>query len=226
MAQVRFMNEEVMKVEETGQDSTDTLISPSGDEGSTPSDQKSVHDERSGFTSQTLQDKITLLQLDFNAQIGELQEQYEEKVADLAKQRDEYLDQLRRRVAEFQNFKKRSERQRIERERQSNAKLLKQLLPILDDLQRAAQYVPVEIRGNDWVNGMLAIERKLWNVLEQSGLSVIEIEPGQPFDPNIHDALLSIDHDEFEPGQIIQELQRGYRHSEFVMRPARVSVAR
>jgi len=220
------MNEEVMKVEETSQDSTDTLISPSGDEGSTPSDQKSVHDEPSGELSETLQDQITLLQLDFNAQIGELQEQYEEKVSDLAKQRDEYLDQLRRRVAEFQNFKKRSERQRIERERQSNAKLLKQLLPILDDLQRAAQYVPVEIRGNDWVNGMLAIERKLWNVLEQSGLSVIEIEPGQPFDPNIHDALLSIDHDEFELGQIIQELQRGYRHSEFVMRPARVSVAR
>lgn len=220
------MNEEVMKVEKIDKNSTDTLISPSGDEGSTPSDQKSVDDEPSDEQSQALQDQITLLQLDFNAQIGELQEQYEEKVADLAKQRDEYLDQLRRRVAEFQNFKKRSERQRIERERQSNAKLLKQLLPILDDLQRAAQYVPVEISENDWVNGMLAIERKLWNVLEQSGLSAIEIEAGQSFDPNIHDALLSIDHDEFEPGQIIQELQRGYRHGEFVMRPARVSVAR
>ena len=216
------MNEEVMTVEQAKTDSSETLISPLGDEQPTPEGQGSGHDE----PIISKEEKFSQLDLDFNAELGQLQEEYEEKIAKLSKERDEYLDQLQRRVAEFQNFKKRSERLRVERERQANSKHMKNLLPILDDLQRAAQYVPAEIREKDWVNGMLAIERKLWNVLEQDGLSVIQIEQGEPFDPNIHDALLSMEHDKFEPGQIIEELQRGYRYHESILRPARVSVAR
>lgn len=216
------MNEEVMTVEQAKTDSSETLISPLGDEQPTPEGQGSGCDG----SKISKEEKCSQLDLDFNAELGQLQEEYEEKIAKLAKERDEYLDQLQRRVAEFQNFKKRSERLRVERERQANSKHMKNLLPILDDLQRAGQYVPAEIREKDWVNGMLAIERKLWNVLEQDGLSVIQIEQGEPFDPNIHDALLSMEHDKFEPGQIIEELQRGYRYHESILRPARVSVAR
>ncbi len=147
------------------------------------------------------------------------------RVAELEKQRDEYLDQWRRSAAEFQNFKKREERLRGERERGANLRLLRKLLPVMDDLQRAVQHVPDGFAGDDWVNGVLAIERKLWGVLEQEGVSAVDAQPGTPFDPTVHEALISVPSEQVESGQIVQELERGYRHNEMVLRPARVSVA-
>lgn len=150
----------------------------------------------------------------------------DERIAALEKERDEYLDQWRRSAAEFQNFRKREDRLRQERERRASERLLARLLPVLDDLQRAAQHVPEQLDGNDWVEGMLAIERKLWNVLAQEGVSVIDAEAGTPFDPKVHEALVSVEHEEIEPEHIVDEYERGYRHHDAVLRPARVSVAR
>jgi molecular chaperone GrpE len=93
-------------------------------------------------------------------------------------------------------------------------------------LQRAAQHAPAELTDDEWVKGMLAIERKLWNVLEQEGISLVEAKSGTPFDPNIHEALLTQPSDEIESGHIIDELERGYRHNDTILRPARVTVAR
>lgn len=150
----------------------------------------------------------------------------EARIAALEKERDEYLDQWRRSAAEFQNFRKREERLRIERERNASVRLIQKLLPVLDDLLRGARHVPEELKSNDWVNGMLAIERKLWNILEQEGVRAIESGPGTPFDPTHHEALLSEESDEWESGHIIGELERGYRRHDSVLRPARVRVAR
>lgn len=158
--------------------------------------------------------------------IAQLTAAYEEKLAEVTKEREQYLDQWRRSAAAFQNFKKREERLRIERQRQSNARLLRKLLPVLDDLQRGGQYAPEEFIEHDWVQGMLAIERKLWFVLEQEGVSVISSTPGTVFDPLVHEALMSEEHDEIEDEHIVREFERGYRHHEAVLRPARVSVAR
>lgn len=160
------------------------------------------------------------------SELDQLLEEHEKQIDQLTKERDQYLDQWRRSAAEFQNFKKREERLRLDRQRQANRQLIKKLLPALDDLQRGAEHMPAELSDNDWVKGMLAIERKLWNVLEQEGLSMIEVEPGTAFNPTIHEALMSLEHDEFEAEQIIHELQRGYRHHDSILRPARVSVAR
>jgi molecular chaperone GrpE len=149
-----------------------------------------------------------------------------EQLAALEKERDEYLDQWRRSAAEFQNFRKREERLRIERERSASARILKKLLPVMDDLQRAAQHVPEELTTNDWANGMLAIERKLWGILELEGVTTVDSAPGTAFDPTVHEALISEESSEVESGHITKELERGYRHGETVLRPARVAVAR
>ena len=149
----------------------------------------------------------------------------QEQIAGLQKERDDYLDQWRRSAAEFQNFRKREERLRLERQRSASERVVRQLLVVMDDLQRAAQHVPPEIAENDWVKGALAIERKLWAVLEQEGVSVIEAAPGTEFDPNIHEALLTEAHADIPAGDVVQELQRGYRLHDTVLRPARVSVA-
>lgn len=150
----------------------------------------------------------------------------EERLAAVEKERDEYLDQWRRSAAEFQNFKKREERLRVERERNASNRLLLRLIPVLDDLRRAGQHVPADFSQNDWVGGVLAIERKLWSALEQEGVSVIEAEPGTVFDPAVHEALMSQEHESIEAEHIIQELERGYRRQETILRPARVSVAK
>jgi molecular chaperone GrpE len=92
-------------------------------------------------------------------------------------------------------------------------------------LQRAAQHGPEEFTTSDWVKGMLAIERKLWNVLEQEGISLIDAKAGALFDPTVHEALLTRPGEGIEAGHIIEELERGYRHNEAVLRPARVTVA-
>jgi molecular chaperone GrpE len=153
-------------------------------------------------------------------------ESLDERLQKLERERDEYLDQWRRSAAEFQNYRKREERLRTERERSTSARQLKRLLPVLDDLQRATQHVPESLSNDDWVAGMLAIERKLWSLLEQEGVMAIEAEAGTPFDPNVHEALISQESDEIESGHILSELERGYRLGDVILRPARVSVAR
>lgn len=149
----------------------------------------------------------------------------EAELAAARSQADEYLDQWRRTAAEFQNFRKRQERERQELVRSGNAQLLMRLLPVLDDLQRAAQHVPEELRDNEWVNGILMIERKLWSVLEQAGVQPIEAEPGRFFDPHLHDAVLAEPSETIPSGQIISELERGYKLHDRVLRPAKVKVA-
>lgn len=144
----------------------------------------------------------------------------------LVKERDEYLDQWKRSAAEFINYKKREERLRLERERSANQRVLKKLLPLLDDFRRAVQHRPEELVENEWVNGMLAIERKLWTVLEQEGVTPIDAETGTEFDPNVHDALISQEQEGVEAGQILSELERGYKHGDSILRPARVIVSR
>ncbi len=144
----------------------------------------------------------------------------------LVKERDEYLDQWKRSAAEFINYKKREERLRMDRERSANQRVLKKLLPLLDDFRRAVQHRPEELVENEWVNGMLAIERKLWTVLEQEGVSAIPADEGMEFDPNIHEALISQEKEGTEAGQILSELERGYKQGETVLRPARVIVSR
>lgn len=151
---------------------------------------------------------------------------WETERAQLTKERDEYLDQWKRSAAEFINFKKREERLRLDRERGANQRVLRKLLPVLDDLNRGAQHRPAELVENDWANGILAIERKLWAVLEQEGITAIEAAPGTEFDPNIHDAIVSQEQEGMEPGKIISELERGYKHHDTVLRPARVVVAK
>ncbi len=144
----------------------------------------------------------------------------------LIKERDEYLDQWKRSAAEFINYKKREERMRAERDRSANQRLLSRLLPIMDDFKRGLQHRPEELVENDWANGMMAIERKLWLVLEQEGVSEIDAQPGTPFDPTVHDAITAQEQEGIESGHIIAELERGYKHGDFVLRPARVVVAK
>ncbi|MBC7263971.1 MAG: nucleotide exchange factor GrpE [Chloroflexi bacterium] len=138
---------------------------------------------------------------------------------------DEYLDQLRRTAADFANYRKRVEKEREEIIRFGNVLLMTKLLPVLDDLDRAFATLPSDLRRLTWFDGVALIDRRLRLILEQEGLQAIECL-GKQFDPTEHEAVLYEETTEVPDGQILAELQRGYKAGDRVIRPALVKVAK
>jgi molecular chaperone GrpE len=135
----------------------------------------------------------------------------------------DYLDNWQRERAAFQNYKRRVERERSEQRRAIAGGVLLKLLPVLDDFQRAMGAVP-DAERDTWFEGVTLIQRKLERVLHEEGVTEIEAL-GQPFDPNLHEAV-GIDGDsDAEPDTVTEVLQTGYLHGEQVLRPAMVRVA-
>jgi molecular chaperone GrpE len=136
----------------------------------------------------------------------------------------EYLDGWQRARAEFANARKRLEKERGEAYLNASVDIASQLLPSLDDLDRALNSVPATIAQDKWFEGMVLVRRKLQNILENLRVTTIQTV-GQPFDPNIHEALSLQPSDEYESGTVIAEAQAGYKLGDRVLRPALVFVA-
>jgi molecular chaperone GrpE len=156
------------------------------------------------------------------ADVVEGAEVTEDPLVALRTERDEYLDHYRRIAAEFDNYKKRMAREQQGMMQRATERLVADLLPVLDDLERAvdafAEHDAAHVR-----EGVELVHRALRTLLEKEGLA--EIDPlGAAFDPHQHEALLQQPSDAPE-GSVIQVLQRGFRLGERVVRPARVIVA-
>jgi molecular chaperone GrpE len=145
----------------------------------------------------------------------------EEKLAALEAERDEYLNDLKRVAAEFENYRKRAARDQESLVARAHERLVKELLPVLDDLERAlaAAEEHEEARLEE---GVRLVHRELAAALEREGLA--EIETNGAFDPHVHEALLSQPSDA-EEGSVLEVVQKGYRLGDRVLRPARVVVA-
>ena len=137
----------------------------------------------------------------------------------------EYLDGWQRARAEFANYKKRHEQERTELFKLANTTLITRLLPIFDDFERAFQTLPRNLLSLTWIDGVVLIYRKLQAILEAEGLTLMEAE-GQSFDPLVHEAVTYEESEEHQEGQIIGEVQRGYKLGDRVLRPALVRVAK
>ncbi len=135
---------------------------------------------------------------------------------------EDYLANWQRTQADFVNYKRRVEQERNETTKFANAMLVLNLLPVLDDLERALENVSTKLAGLTWVEGIRLIYRKLQAALQGHGLTEIKAL-GQPFDPNLHEAVL---YGEGEEGIVIEELQKGYKLHERVLRPTMVQVGR
>jgi molecular chaperone GrpE len=134
----------------------------------------------------------------------------------------DYLASWQRAAADYQNFKRRVEQEREETARLANAALIINILPLLDDLERALQTVDTHLAGLTWVDGIRLIYRKFQAVLEAAGLTEIKAE-GETFDPAVHEAVMF---GEGEEGKVVSELQRGYKLGNRVIRPAMVVVGK
>jgi molecular chaperone GrpE len=135
---------------------------------------------------------------------------------------EEQLRGWQRTQADFVNFRRRTEQERADLVKSAEAGLIQDLLPVVDDLQRALMSLPPELRGLTWVEGVLLIEHKLAAVLEIHGLSPIDAL-GKEFDPHQHEAVLT-DGDPQQATVVTAELQRGYRLHDWVLRPTLVKV--
>ncbi len=133
-----------------------------------------------------------------------------------------YLDNWRRAEADLQNFKRRAEQERAESSRYAGASLMINLLPIVDDFERAFQSLDAHIAAMTWFDGVHLIYRKLMALLESAGVQPIKAE-GETFDPAFHEAVA---HAEGEENKVISEVQRGYMLHDRVLRPAMVVVGK
>jgi len=142
-------------------------------------------------------------------------------LAELTRERNEYLDALRRLKAEFDNYRKRTARDQEALVARAHERLVKELLPVLDDLERALAAAETHEEAQ-LEEGVRLVHRSLVDALRKEGLA--EIETDGRFDPNVHEALLSQPDDEKESGEILDVVQKGYRIADKVVRPARVIV--
>ena len=151
---------------------------------------------------------------------SEAMESLRQELAEEQAKAEANLAGWQRAQADFTNFKRRSEQEREEFTRFVNAGLLLELLPVLDDLERAIENVPAKLSRAVWVDGVKLIYRKLRAVLEAQGLTQVEAL-GKPFDPNLHEAVRQ---EKGREGIIIEEIRRGYQLHDKVVRPTMVVV--
>jgi molecular chaperone GrpE len=145
----------------------------------------------------------------------------EERLAEVEKERDEHLDDLKRVAAEFENYRKRVARDQASLGARAPERRVKELLPVLDDLERALEAASEHQEGKV-EEGVRLVQRELQEALGKEGL--VEIETNGNFDPHVHEALVS-QPSEQDDGAILEVLQKGYRLGDRVLRPARVVVS-
>ncbi|NPA31841.1 MAG: nucleotide exchange factor GrpE [Chloroflexi bacterium] len=138
---------------------------------------------------------------------------------------EEYLAGWQRERAEFANYRQRVEQQAAQTRDRVRGDVLKGLIDILDDLDLALQNRPTEGEAAAWAEGIVLIAQKIRTFLQQQGLEVIDPQPGDPFDPYLHEAIAVEPSDEVESGHIVSVLRKGYRVGDRVLRPALVRVA-
>jgi molecular chaperone GrpE len=153
-----------------------------------------------------------------NADVNDVEAQLERLKGENA----QYLDRLARLQAEFDNFRKRSVREQQEFRDYALADALKQMLPILDSLDRALKTEGAT--AEDFRSGVDLIDRQFHQMLEKLGVEPIEAA-GKPFDPTFHQAIQMVDTDDVPDNHVVDELQRGYKIRERLLRPAMVRVA-
>ena len=138
---------------------------------------------------------------------------------------DEYLAGLQRERAEFANYKRRTAEEREAMLGLAGEDLIRKVLALADDFDLAIEARPPTIATDPWVEGVVAIDRKLRALLESEGVRQIDATPGTPFDPREHEAIANVPDTGRPEGEIVSEIRRGYRLRDRVVRPALVTVA-
>ena len=149
-----------------------------------------------------------------------------EDPTDLQAKADEYLDFWQRERASFANYKRRVDQENAAMADRLLGDHVKLFLPVVDDLERALDHIPGNLDCASWIAGIELIRKKLLKTLETQNVTVIDLKPGDIFDPLNQEAVTYEENDRFTDGQIIEIVQTGYQLKDRVIRPAQVRVAK
>lgn len=144
-------------------------------------------------------------------------EGYKEQIAQLE-------DRVKRQLAEFENFRNRTEKEKQAMFETGAKSVIEKILPVVDNFERGLATVPEDKKEDPFVDGMNRIYRQMLTELENIGVKPIEAV-GQEFDPNLHNAVMQVESEEYESGMVAQELQKGYTYRDSVVRHSMVAVA-
>ena len=136
---------------------------------------------------------------------------------------EELTDKVKRQMAEFDNFRKRTEKEKSQMYDMGAKSLIEKILPVIDNFERGLAAVPEEQREDAFVVGMDKVYRQMLTELDASGVKPIEAV-GQEFDPNFHNAVMQVESEEYDSGVVAQELQKGYMYKDSVVRHSMVAV--
>ena len=137
---------------------------------------------------------------------------------------EELTDRVRRQMAEFDNFRKRTEKEKTQMFETGAKSIVEKILPVVDNFERGLAAVTEEEKGSPFVEGMENIYKQMMTMLEEAGVKPIEAV-GQEFDPNLHNAVMHIEDEEFGENIIAEEFQKGYTYRDSVVRHSMVKVA-
>ncbi|MBS5190816.1 MAG: nucleotide exchange factor GrpE [Eubacterium ramulus] len=137
---------------------------------------------------------------------------------------EELTDRVRRQMAEFDNFRKRTEKEKTQMFETGAKSIVEKILPVVDNFERGLAAVTEEEKGSPFVEGMEKIYKQMMTMLEEAGVKPIEAV-GQEFDPNLHNAVMHIEDEEFGENIIAEEFQKGYTYRDSVVRHSMVKVA-
>jgi molecular chaperone GrpE len=158
---------------------------------------------------------------------NEVEQDLDSLLADTQRERDEYLDLAKRTKADFENFRRRMVAETAAANARGKADLIREVVPVLDDLERALQAAGLDPEGDSpdgLAHGVLLVFRSLREALGRNGVEPVD-PSGEAFDPQEHEAISTLPGSGAEPGTIVEVVQKGYRLGEQLVRPARVVVA-
>ncbi|MDI4646645.1 nucleotide exchange factor GrpE [Cohnella hashimotonis] len=148
----------------------------------------------------------------------------DDRFEELKRQTEEAYQRQLRVQADFDNYRRRTLKETADLQKYASLKLVTNLLPVLDNFGRALQTSSEGAESDSFVKGIDMINRQLWQVLEAEGLKAME-PVGQPFDPELHQAIMTVESEEYEEGIVVEVVQPGYWLSDKVIRPAMVKVS-
>lgn len=195
-------------IETVDQENTDTTeTNTEGSEETSAGQEETGTDESSGETGKK----------GFFGKKKEKKDPKDQQIEDLT-------DRVRRTMAEFDNFRKRTEKEKSAMYEIGARDIVERILPVIDNFERGLATVPEEAKGSPFAEGMEMIYKQLLKTLEEAGVKPIEAV-GQPFDPNFHNAVMHIEDDSLGENVVAQELQKGYLYRDTVVRHSMVQVA-
>ena len=211
MAENKEMSEEIL--EETTPDAENTA-----EETSANTDFKETENTAEADTESETKEEETSEEAS-----GEKKGFFKKKKDKKDEQIEELNDKLRRQMAEFDNFRKRTEKEKSQMYDMGAKSIVEKFLPVIDNFERGLAAVPEDAKEDAFVVGMDKVYKQMLTELESIGVTPIEAV-GQEFNPDLHNAVMQVESEEYESGVVAQELQKGYKYKDSVVRHSMVAV--